>query len=104
MAATKATRAQVIRYSAVSSSRSKAASTNTFGVAVVRGPRSPPDCRLGASVVGSSWRSGMDRSRKLLSLPSPGQHSLELVGLGPPRDHPFERVGPPGQGLHPVQP
>src|SRR3954471_15168724 len=48
-------------------------------------------------------RSGMARRRELFGLPGPGQQPLELVRLGPARDHALEHVGQPRQGLHPVE-
>src|SRR3954467_6028152 len=48
-------------------------------------------------------RSGMARRRELFGLPGPGQQPLELVRLGPARDHALEHVGQPRQGLDPVQ-
>ena len=35
----------------------------------------------------------LDSSHELLSLPGPRQQTLELVGLGPARDHALEHVG-----------
>src|SRR4051794_39110808 len=49
-------------------------------------------------------RSGMARRRELFGLPSPRQQPLELVRLGPARDHALEHVGQPGQRLDPVEP
>jgi hypothetical protein len=43
----------------------------------------------------------MDRDLEPLGLPAPGQQPLELVGLGPARDHALEHVGQPGQGSTP---
>src|SRR3954470_21516431 len=37
----------------------------------------------------------MDGSGEPLGFPVPGQEPLELVGLGPARDHPLEHVGQP---------
>src|SRR3954470_1985706 len=45
----------------------------------------------------------MGGSREPLGLPGPGQQPLELVGLGPARDHTLEHVGEPRQGLDPVE-
>src|SRR3954453_21417653 len=49
-------------------------------------------------------RSSMVAPRELSGPPGPGQQPLELVRLGPARDHALEHVGEPGQGLDPVQP
>ena len=45
----------------------------------------------------------MDGSGEPLGFPVPGQEPLELVGLGPARDHPLEHVGQPRPRLDPVE-
>src|SRR3954468_6903753 len=48
-------------------------------------------------------RSGIDGSRELPGLPGPRQQPLELVRLGPARDHALEHVGQPRLRLDPVE-
>jgi hypothetical protein len=45
----------------------------------------------------------MNGSHEPLGLPGPRQQPLELVGLGPARDHALEHVGEPGQRLDPIE-
>src|SRR3954452_19914104 len=56
-----------------------------------------------AGLARTAVRSGMARRRELVGLPGPRHQPLELVRLGPARDHALEHVGEPGQRLDPVE-